>query len=349
MKKDFNQNRINSLDGIKAIMLVLIFCWHTPTNPSFPFSEPIVDLGARMCEVLFVTSGFLVAYNHYENTMPITLKDSLKYVLSKIKKVWPIHFIAFVMIVLHSINNNTISFDISTIYKAIINLLLLQAWSNDPFSFNGVTWFISALLFCYFMTPLLISIVKRTKRINLFMFVGLMILRIVLELSNIIPFDYHTSPIIRCIEYFIGMLMLPMFYKIKSTLSKSDNTNIMSVIELLLSAIYVFLIIYMQGKWIRGYFVIAACVLVFTYSLNNGLLSSFLSSKIFSLFSMIQVEFYIFHKVIIEIFDPVLSRIIHSVFIESVILFCMVIIISVLYRIFLKKKCTLFMEKIIKV
>lgn len=86
MKKDFNQNRINSLDGIKAIMLVLIFCWHTPTNPSFPFSEPIVDLGARMCEVLFVTSGFLVAYNHYENTMPITLKDSLKYVLSKIKK-----------------------------------------------------------------------------------------------------------------------------------------------------------------------------------------------------------------------------------------------------------------------
>lgn len=48
-------------------MLFLIFCWHTPENPGGVIGKPIVDIGARACEVLFVISGFLVEYNHYHN------------------------------------------------------------------------------------------------------------------------------------------------------------------------------------------------------------------------------------------------------------------------------------------
>lgn len=56
--KNKNQNRIKSLDGLKVIMLFLIFCWHTPENPGGVIGKPIVDIGARACEVLFVISGF---------------------------------------------------------------------------------------------------------------------------------------------------------------------------------------------------------------------------------------------------------------------------------------------------
>lgn len=45
---------INSLTGIKVIALLLLFVHHS-SLPKLPF-----ELGSRMCELLFVISGFLV-------------------------------------------------------------------------------------------------------------------------------------------------------------------------------------------------------------------------------------------------------------------------------------------------
>ena len=50
---------INSLTGIKVIALLLLFIHHS-SMPKLPF-----ELGSRMCELLFVISGFLVGYNKY--------------------------------------------------------------------------------------------------------------------------------------------------------------------------------------------------------------------------------------------------------------------------------------------
>lgn len=50
--KNFAQQHLSSLGGIKVIAMLLLFWWHS----SIP--NPNVDLGARTCELLFVTSGF---------------------------------------------------------------------------------------------------------------------------------------------------------------------------------------------------------------------------------------------------------------------------------------------------
>ena len=55
--KMHRMKRISSLDGLKAIMMLSIFCWHTPPNPTSPLGEPAADLGARACEVLIVAAG----------------------------------------------------------------------------------------------------------------------------------------------------------------------------------------------------------------------------------------------------------------------------------------------------
>ena len=96
----------------------------------------------------------------------------------------------------------------------------------------------------------------------------------------------------------------------------------------------------MEGIWIRGYFVIAACVLVFTYALNAGMLSRMLSLKIFALFAAIQMEFYLFHQVVIRVLGPEMTVVSHSVFIQSVILFFITVAVSVLYDRLLEEKCT---------
>ncbi len=341
--------RITSLDGLKAIMMVLIFCWHTPYNPNSPVGEPIADIGARMCEVLFVASGFLVGYRYYNRPMPATIKQSWSYVSGKIAKIWPLHFITFLVAAVYLAKADPKAFfTLSNAFNAVINLLLLQAWSADPLSFNGVAWFISALMFCYFMAPLLMAIFRKSRRVIVSTLIGCIALRIALELASLhgahfISIDFHFFPPIRCLEFFIGMLMVPAYFTLRTEMENSDIKHSMALLtaaEVLVSAAYTWLIISMEGKWIRGYFVLAACVLVFVFAMNGGVLSRFLSLRPFALFAVIQLEFFLLHDVVIRTLAPVLSIGIRSVMVQSVILFFITVALAALYDRYLKERLT---------
>ena len=356
--------RISSLDGLKAIMMLLIFCWHTPPNPASPIGEPAADLGARACEVLFVASGFLIGYRHYYRPVSADLRQSWDYVSGKIARVWPVHFIAFLVISVYLAWSDPDSFfGLSTAWQAVINLCLLQAWGSDPFSFNSVAWFVSALMFCWFMSPLLMSVLKRPRSVIAAAFAGCAVLRIAIELAGengagIFSIDFHVSPVIRCMEFFMGMLMVPAYITLRTAMesgaaggSASGSVSMkagMTVAELLASSCYIFLMYRMEGIWIRGYYVLAACVLVFTYALNAGALSRFLSLKIFALFAVIQMEFYLFHQVIIRVLGPAMTWVSHSVFIQSVLLFFITVAVSALYDRLLEEKCTADAERFLK-
>lgn len=248
--------------------------------------------------------------------------------------------IAFIIIVIYLVSTNQLNFNISTILSAIINLCLLQSWTSDPYTFNSVMWFLSSLMFCYFMSPFLMTIFKKSTRFITCTFISCTIIRILLELASIngfvINIDFHVSPIIRCLEFFMGMMMFSLYQKIKNSIN-NNTTLMMTIIEIIVTALYIFLAIKMEGKWIRGYFVLLACLLVFVYALNGGLLSKLLSTKIFSFFTTIQMEFYIFHQVIIRSLESVLSPFISSVLLQSIILFFITIAVSFLYKRLLKK------------
>lgn len=88
------QKSINSIIGIKAIAMLLLFWWHS----SIP--RPTVDIGARTCEILFVVSGFLVGYNYFNRDVPATWKESIRYAAGKIIKFWPLHFATTIFVML---------------------------------------------------------------------------------------------------------------------------------------------------------------------------------------------------------------------------------------------------------
>ena len=78
--------------------------------------------------------------------------------------------------------------------------------------------------------------------------------------------------------------------------------------------------------------------MVFIYALNSGVLSRVLSLRMFTMFAVIQMEFYLFHQVIIRVLGPKLTVVSPSVFIQSVMLFFITLAVSVLYDRMLKKK-----------
>ena len=94
----------------------------------------------------------------------------------------------------------------------------------------------------------------------------------------------------------------------------------------------------MQEKWIRGYFVVVSCLPVLTIALNRGFLSKLLSLYPFRLFSKIQLEFFILHQsIIITLGNVLATRVSQSPYIRTIILFGLILVSSILFRVLCKK------------
>ena len=344
-----SKEKITSLAGIKATAMLLLFVWHSP------LPDPPVDLGARMCEILFICAGFLIAYNHFDEDFPLSFDHVRKYLLGKMIKIWPIHFIAFLLAALERAAEDPQGFfKLKTLFSAIVNLSFLQAWSTDCFSFNGAAWFISALLFCYLMTPVFLAIMKRSNTLILLVFC--MTVRIVLELASVndisvFELNFHVSPVIRCIEFFIGMLLYPVFIKLKHKCepAKKSQNILISLAEIAVLSSYIFLSIRFNEIWIRGYFVIVSCILVLVFSLNDGLVSKFFSLEPFCRFSKIQLEFYLFHQAVIIFMKPFFFPYsVISPMLATIIDFVIVLLAAIFYKTLLSKSCTKIMTALFR-
>lgn len=318
-----NHNLILPLCGLKALALLAIFVWHS-TLP-----KPDIDIGARCCEFFFVVSGFLVAYNFYKKEFVFNISEMLSYTKRKFLDLYPLHILTFII--------SLIFFAKFRFETAIFNILLLQSWScNDLiyFGYNGISWFISSLLFCYFMSPLLMNFVEvKNVRKTMFFLLGMILFRVLIELPlfhincNII---YHINPIVRCLEFFIGMLVLPIYLHLKNTIQIRKNTKlIFSVIEIL----YVFILfnVWKYTNFIRGAYIPLISILILIFSMNLGFVSKLLSVNIFRKFSYIELEFFMFHQLVIKFFNMYLY-ISTNAYLNNIIAFATVIILSCCYK-----------------
>ena len=156
---NYMTERINSLQGLRVIAMLIIFLYHAEL---FTFGHFAVTF-------FFILSGF-VAYYADKNKNEINIKSSISYFFNKIKKFYLIYLIAMILGVV--VNFNIInSYPLIKIIGIIVsNLLLVQAFIPNPdyyFSLNGVGWYLSSLGFCYLTYKLYKKFLNKVKRNNL--------------------------------------------------------------------------------------------------------------------------------------------------------------------------------------
>lgn len=295
MKKE----KIYSFTGLKCIAMMLLFWWHsTIPNPS-------IDLGARTCEFLFLCSGFLVAYNYLDVEFPSTWKQSVIYATKKISSFWPLHFLTF--LVLFFFVSAKPLFTKENILTGFMNVTLIQSWSPDVnvySAFNGASWFLSSLIFCYFMSPLFIGILRNVKKpIVWFAMAGT--LRSVIEIVEVMApgqfwtMNIHIHPFVRCIEFFIGMTCYMAYKKIRE---KNISRMTCTLCETMALGLIVVISIVFNNHLIRAIFILCMCPVILVFAVGKGVVSKMLSNKVMIKFSEIQFEFFIIHQAMIKIF-----------------------------------------------
>ena len=156
--------KLNSLQGFRFLGFLLIYLTHAGWILWSDYTY--FAFGTRGVEIFFVLSGYLVAYNYSNAEFEYDLKSSFLYMLSKAKKFYFLHMLTFLILLCRMERHGfTYPSGLSGFVRDVfLNITLLKSW-YDPskFTFNGVTWFLSSILFIYFCVPVIIHFFKSKK------------------------------------------------------------------------------------------------------------------------------------------------------------------------------------------
>lgn len=309
--------RITSLQALRTIAFLGIFLRHVD------FSLNWSSLGVS---IFFVMSGFLMMYRYYDKKISVTLTDNLKFAINKIKKLYPLHLITMGFMLLLSIiiflyQGNLAENILNLIYKIGLNISLTQSWvpkSDLNVSLNGVSWYLSATLFMYFMFPYIKKLIVNTKRTTL-LFWGIIIL--LLQVVVCIPVLYifgdnsevyiwfmYQFPMFRLGDFFVGCIMGKIFRE-KENFEREKNIVLWTVIEfgfavasllILLWPINIdFVLLKAAKNWTTRYILLAAGW-IYLFVLKRGIFTKLCDNKVFVFLGNISAYMFLIHYVIVR-------------------------------------------------
>lgn len=146
--------------------------------------------------LFFVLSGFLVLYNHQNDTF--CRGQSLRFAIEHIQNIYPLHILTMCSVIVLNIaeplcyHSLSAANFIKTGVNAILNIFLLQSWIPSVsinVSLNGVAWFLSSLFFCYFMFPTISRLIKRIAHKKSYLFAAIafvLLLQLALTLALVL-------------------------------------------------------------------------------------------------------------------------------------------------------------------
>lgn len=294
-----------------------------------------------------ILSGFILMYVYEDRIMSNKISHK-KFFVKRLIRIYPLHFITllFSMIFVYKEIAENFTYFLS---KLISNLFLVQAFipNNEYyFSFNGVSWNVSVLLFCYLIFP---KIVPYFSRINIKQFTVLMFAIVVLITTMMLLVEekwhhalFYISPFTRFFDFIFGIYL----YKLSAFLYKRQiNYNAVEVL-----AVIIFFIFYVTANVYPTLFLPYAYSLFFwlplgflilSFNFEKGIISNgFLRKPIILYLSSLSFPFYMWHQLCIRFFERVFYRISDST-IRVLVLFitCLLfsLVTSYLYNIFEKK------------
>jgi len=156
-------NKIDALTSLRFIAVAMIVVHHSRgvlwLTPDF-LSHFVLD---HAVSFFFVLSGFVLTYVYPRLTGPLSIK---KFYVARFARIWPAHVVAFVALFMIFLPWSYYSIiQPRNMMLAIANLLLVHGWYPAMevfFSFNQVTWAVSAEVFFYLIFPLLIKGFEKT-------------------------------------------------------------------------------------------------------------------------------------------------------------------------------------------
>lgn len=276
----------------------------------------------------FVLSGFVLAYVYRSME---TTRDIASFFIHRIARIWPLHMVTLVMCLAVAPRSEWIWNGGDRFFISAANIFLLQAWTPIPayyFSFNSVTWSISAEMFFYAMFPLLMLNFKWTwgwKALAL-LGVGLSLVLIAdrMGLPSYSPEHFldptshgigYISPFTRVISFFVGIVAAQLYMNVNVYSSRITplKGTLLEVVTLGVTLVWVLAMEAIASYWfglttdtaLRVYLIqngssIFFALLILVFSFERGFITKILSVRPLVLLGEISFAMYMCHQIIIR-------------------------------------------------
>lgn len=315
--------KLPAIQGLRFLGFLMIFINHSYWLVT---KDKWFDFGARGVEIFFVLSGFLMAYHYGNKNVAYDLKSSIRYMLRKAKKFYLLHLVTFFAMGAYFLNLRQTSGwhypgGRHALYRdVILNLTLLKSWdARSMFSFNGVTWFLSVMLFIYLCLPFLIHLFKEntTDRGKAAVwFLGLFLVKMIGDTVGYtlhwnpwpLTFSYYSNPAYQLIDFVLGYLGYQVLQPVNSNW-KSLSSSLFQVGSLIL---YFLCCVFFDKIWIPAPFILLSILLISAFMLSDGIVQLIFGNRLMVHLGNISFELFIVHQVLITILNEPIKGVFHD-------------------------------------
>jgi len=202
---------INAWRGLLALTVVLFhanWVW-------------IWDVACSGVTFFFIASSFLLSMRHpFDRLTPSSWG---RFALNHAMRLYPLQWLGLLLLVLLAL-----AFHVMEVNGGLLalNVLLLQAWSpvhEVHYSINSVTWYLSALLFCYLCYPLMSHVLRRWR---LRYKVALIAVLVVVLGAILLPLDIpgreavFVNPLSHIVDFTVGIALFHVYTILRQRCSR---------------------------------------------------------------------------------------------------------------------------------
>lgn len=289
---ELNNNRLPSLDGWRALSILVVLAAHTKATFDFPKELDVYfkwlfdgDLGVR---TFFIISGLLITWlllNEERLNGCISLK---KFYIRRILRIWPVYFaFLFVLLMLQTFGGYGQSLEMW-----IGNFTFMTNYFGAKWT-NGHLWSLAVEEQFYFLWPIILAAIKSKQKPRQVLLVPFFVAPVSRVITYLQP---ATTPwkTIFCGYSFLNYWDSIAVGCLAALLMFEDKTIIEKIKKLKLAAPFLVIVPYVLSKaFLLGHFTVSLgplcqavgiCILILlTLIEQKSVASSFLNSKKFSL------------------------------------------------------------------
>ena len=227
-----HRKRLIGLDIFRILLAVEIFMFHSNGHLKCSYGRVINALlrrfGATTMTAFFILSGYLIWYVHEKDDFS-KIRTIKSFYIKRLIAILPAYYFVAVLFIIF-LRKDTWS-DQFALFP--IELMGLQSTFSSLFNFshNNGTWFVSCILVCYLVFPLIHIVVKQLSEKSRYIIFG--VSAFILLYSPVITQIFkiqatYTSPFFRALEFLLGVLFAS-FEESWSVKKTSFKTKILSI------------------------------------------------------------------------------------------------------------------------